>query len=153
MCNVARFLLLLGGVGLLAYPMWGLLDPSSYTAELRDHYAFAEGVSSAQVRTSAMILWLSNGVLALAFFSTSQYIKYPTGPGLAKTAGIALILYPFVRIVVEVWSGVNLTSHVEDTSISIELSAENAFYIIYGMALLGMDRAWSEFNESNKMAS
>ena len=153
MCNAARFLLFLGAAALLAYPLWGLLDPNSYTSELREHYAFAEGASSEQIRSSAAMLWLSNGVLAIAFIYISRYIKQPTKSAFATIAGLALISYPFVRTFIEVWSGVNLTSHVETASVSIEFSSEKAFYVVYGMAVIGIAKAWSEINKASKKDS
>jgi hypothetical protein len=103
-----------------------------------------------QIRSSAAMLWLSNGVLAIAFISISRYINQPKQPAFATFAGLALITYPIVRTFVEVWSGTNLTSHIETASVSIELSSEKAFYIVYGMALIGIASARSEINMSSK---
>ncbi len=150
MRSTARLLLVCGAAALLAYPLWGLLDPSSYAVELKEHYAFADGASSRQIRSSAAMLWLSNGVLAIAFISIARYIKQPRQSAFATFAGFALITYPFVRTFIEVWSGLNLTSHIETASISIELSSEKAFYIVYGMAIIGIASAWSEINKSSK---
>ena len=60
-------------------------------------------------------------------------------------AGIAMSLYPFRRIVVELPSGINLTSLLEDLSVFIEFTSGKALHIVYGMALLGIASAWSEY--------
>ena len=153
MRNTARFLLVFAAAALLAYPLWGLLEPNSYALELKEHYAFAEGASSVQIRRSAAILWLSNGVLAIAFIYISRYIKHPEQSVFATFAGLALITYPFVRIFIEVWSGLNLTSHVETASVALEFSSEKVLYIIYGMSVIGIANALSETNKSSKKGS
>ena len=145
---------MLGGALLLLYPFWGLVSPTSYVAELSEHYAFAEGVSSNQVRASAAMLWISNSVIALAFFSLAQYISFPKRELYAKLAGVGLILYPFLRTLVEVWSGINLTSHAVGVEVSVTFSSEKLFFIVFGLALLGVASAWAEHNKSsNRTAS
>jgi hypothetical protein len=153
MRTTARFLLLLGAMLLIAYPLWGLLDPGSYGLELKDHYLFGEGASSKQIRSSAAMLWLSNGFLAISFVHISRYIKTPENTSLAMIGGCCLIIYPFLRTFVEVWSGLNLTSHIEAEGVAIEFSSEKALYVVYGMAVIGMAIASSEINKTSKKDS
>ena len=153
MRTTARFLLLLGAISLIAYPFWGLLDPGSYALELKEHYLFGEGASSKQIRSSAAMLWLSNGLLAISFVYISRYIKTPEQTSFAIFGGSCLIIYPFARIFVEVWSGLNLTSHIETEAVAIELSSEKALYVVYGMAVIGMAMASSEINKTSKKDS
>lgn len=149
----ARSILLLGGTLLLLYPFWGLVFPASFETELSEHYAFAEGVSFNQVRMSAAMLWISNGIIALSFFSLSQYISHPTRALYAQLAGVGLILYPFFRTLVEVWSGINLTSHAAGVEVSIDISSEKLFFIVFGLALLGVASAWAELNKSSNQTA
>lgn len=148
----ARSILLLGGALLLLYPFWGLLYPLSYVTELSEHYAFAEGVSPGQVRASAAMLWISNGVIAFAFFSLARYISFPSRARYVRFAAAGLILYPFCRTLVEVWSGINLTSHATGVEVSVNISSEKLFFIVFGLALLGISSAWAELNNSRKPA-
>lgn len=150
MKTTARLILMFSAALLLLYPFWGLLNPSSFVSELAEHYAFAEGVSSGQVRASAAMLWISNGVIAIALFALAQYISLPTKAAHARLAGAGLILYPFFRTLVEVWSGLNLTSHATGVEVSIHLSSEKLFFVIFGLAVLGLSSSWAEFNQLNQ---
>ena len=147
----ARAILWIGGALLLLYPFWGIFYPESFSEELSQHYAFAEGVSSNQVRISAAMLWLSNSVIALGFFFLAAYISRPAKEIYAMLAGIALILYPFARTFVEVWSGLNLTSHATGIDVAIEFSSEKLFFVVFGLSLLGLASACSELNKSSNV--
>ena len=153
MQKISQSVLWLGGVILLLYPLWGFFFPTSFEVELSEHYAYAEGVSAAQVRASAAMLWLSNGIIALAFFSLARCISHPTTVLYAKFAGIGLILYPFFRTFVEVWSGFNLTSHAVGVEVSLEFSSEKLLFIVLGLAFLGASSAWSELNKKMQRTS
>lgn len=147
----AGIILWIGGALLLAYPFWGILYPDSYAQELSQHYAYAEGVSAGQVKSSAAMLWLSNGVIALGFFFLAAFISRPEKSLYAKLAGTSLILYPFFRTFVEVWSGLNLTSHASGVEVPVEFSAEKLFFVAFGIALLGLAAAVSELNAPSKL--
>lgn len=137
----------------LIYPLWGLLDPASYAKELADHYAYAEGVSDAQVRYSAAMLWISNSVMAFSFFALARCISGEDKLQHLSRAGVALVLYPFARILVEVWSGINLTSHTEDVEAAIQISSDKMFFIVFGLALLGISKAFSELHRTSEVQS
>ena len=138
---------------MLIYPFWGFLDPASYARELAQHYAYAEGVSDSQVRFSAAILWISNGVMAFSFFAMARAISGEDKLRHLSRAGAAMVLYPFARILVEVWSGINLTSHAEDVEVAIELSSDKMFFIVLGLALLGISKALSELPRTSEVQS
>ena len=148
MRTTARTILLFSAGLLVLYPLWGLLQPTSFVTELSEHYAFAEGVSDTQVRASAAMLWISNGTLAIALFALAQLISSPARGMYARLAGAGLILYPVLRTVVEVWSGLNLTSHATGVEVAIHLSSEKLFFIVFGLAILGLYSAWVDLNRS-----
>jgi hypothetical protein len=143
----ARLVLLLGAALLLLYPLWGLISPTSFETELAAHYAFAEGVSAGQVRASAAMLWISNGLMSFAFFSLARYISYPGEALYGKLAGWSITLYPMARTLVEVLSGINLTSHANDVEVAIVISSDKMFFIVFGLGLLGAATAWAEHNK------
>ncbi len=125
--------------------------------EARDFYGVKMGLSEGRsmgtwIDFKAM-LWISNGIIALSFFSLSQYISHPTRALYAQLAGVGLILYPFFRTLVEVWNGINLTSHVAGVEVSIDISSEKLFFIVFGMALLGVASAWAELNKSSNQTA
>ncbi|SHG97105.1 hypothetical protein [Ferrimonas marina] len=130
--------LILTAVLLLLYPLWGLLSPQSYAPELMAHYSYGEGATMEQVQRSAALLWLSNGVLALGLIVLSLFLLRPGKLTWLKLAGYCLVLYPFVRAAVVVLSGLNLTSHIEDAEVALQISSEHLFYLVVGIALLGL---------------
>lgn len=134
----------ISAVLLLAYPFWGILAPESYAMELQQHYPFGEGATTAQIAVSAAMLWASNGILALSFLLLALFIQHPQSRNLITTGGFLLVLYPFVRTAVEVYSGLNLTSHVEDVPVGVEFSSEKALYIVFGIAMIGLGTAISK---------
>ena len=153
MKKAAVVTLWLGLILTLIYPFWGLLDPASYAKELAEHYAYADGVSDAQVRHSAAIVWISNGVMAFSFFALARCISAEDKLRHLSRAGAALVLYPFARILVEVWSGINLTSHAEDVEVAIQISSDKMFFIVFGLALLGVSKALSELPRTSEVQS
>jgi hypothetical protein len=144
----SQILLMLSAALLVAYPFWGIISPESYALELQEHYAFGSGATNGQIMKSAAMLWISNGVLALSFIFLVLYIRRPGATRWAYLAGLFIALYPVFRTLVEVWSGLNLTSHVENTPIEIEFSSDKAFYFVFGFAIAGMASAFLRDRES-----
>lgn len=144
----SQLLLILSAALLVAYPFWGIFSPESYALELQEHYAFGTGATNQQIMKSAAMLWISNGVLALSFILLVIYIRRPSVPKWAYLAGLLIALYPIFRTLVEVWSGLNLTSHVENVPVDIEISSDKAFYIVFGFAIAGMASAFLREGES-----
>lgn len=150
----ARAMLLFAGALLLVYPLWGLLSPESYfTEELSQHYIYAEGVSLSQIRHSAAMLWLSNGIIALALIQLASFVSNPQMLLPARIAGIALIVYPVARTVVETWVSLILTSHASGIEVPLQFSSEKLFFVVFGVAVLGVAAAISELERSGNLGA
>lgn len=135
---------------LLLYPLWGVLDPNSFSKELSENHVSASSAALSQIQHAATILWLSNTILAFALGQLALFVSRPYKLSAARIAGTTLIVYPFARSCVDVWMGIVLTSHVPGKGIAIEFSAEKLFFVVFGMAVLGIASAIAELNKPSK---
>ncbi|MBW8184984.1 hypothetical protein [Shewanella nanhaiensis] len=133
-----RIILILASVSLLAYPLWGVLQPTTYLTELLEEYPLAIEVTSVQIQQASALLWISNGILAAAFLLMAKFIGAPSTYIAAKWGALLLILYPIIKTVIEVSSATVLYSHLEHSPISLEFSSVKLFYILFGLALYGI---------------
>jgi len=130
--------------------MWGLIYPSSYLLELLEVYPLAEDASEPQVQKVAIILWLSNFNLCLSFVFLALFISKPKCYKLAKLSALTLITYPIILTIVEIFSSSVLYSHLDKASVVIEFSAIKMFYIVFGLALVGIYKSQRELNRPIK---
>jgi len=144
---IIRIVLLISALSLLIYPTWGLINPSSYLVEILEVYPHAEGVSETQVQKAALILFFSNFILCSALFFLAKFINNPQNYKFAKLSAIALICYPIVLTIVEIFTSSVLYSHLDNTSTVIEFSAMKLFYIIFGLAVVGIYKSQRELNK------
>ena len=151
MRRTAQTFLIIGAIGLLLYPLWGLLYPDAYSAELVAHYSHAPGFSDSQVRKTACVVFVSNAVLALAFILLVAYLSNIARAGLAVVTGILLIFYPFVRTAGEAWGGIILSSHVSEAAVSASFSTEKLIYVAFGMAIMGISSGISKRDKSGRL--
>ena len=124
-----RSVLILSALVLIAYPMWGLLYPESYSNELTQHHDHALGFTLAQVRQASAWLWVSNCVLALSFLLFARFLIKPNSPKLGIGGGIALIVYPFARSFSEVMIGISMGAQ----GVDVVVSSEKMLFIIIGL--------------------
>ena len=144
---IIRLVLIVSALLVVVYPVWGLIYPTSYLPELVEVYPHAEGASVDQVKKAALILWLSNIILSLSLFLLALFIKKPQNYKLAKLSAIALIGYPIMLTIVEVLSSSVLYSHLDKAPVVVEFSAIKGFYIIFGLALIGVYKSQRELNK------
>ena len=142
-----RILLVFSALIIVLYPIWGIIDPQSYLIEILEVYPEAVDASDSQVRKAALLLLLSNLIIASALLYIAKFIASPNQYGLAKIAALCLIAHPFMLTIVEVISGSVLYKHLDSSNVSIEFSAIKMFYIIFGFAIIGIYKSQSELNK------
>lgn len=124
-----RSVLIISAVVLIAYPLWGVLYPDSYSDELTQHHEHALEFTLAQIKQASAWLWISNGVLALSFLLFASFLARPGRARLGIGGGIALMVYPFARIFTEVMMATSMNA----PGASIEISAEKILFIVFGL--------------------
>ena len=139
--NIISKLLYLFAFTLILYPLWGMLSPLTFLTELIEDYPKAIEAAPLQVRIVALLMLIGNGFLASALFTISGFINNPNRLYKIKSAGLLLLLYPFVLTVINALSGVVLHSHLTEAALVIELSAQTLFYSVMGLALIGIYQA------------
>jgi len=80
-------------------------------------------------------------------FFLAKFIKNPERYKFAKFSAIALICYPIVLTIVEIFSSSVLYSHLDNASTVIEFSAVKLFYIVFGLAVVGIYKSQRELNK------
>lgn len=148
---IIRILLLVAAGVVMVYPVWGVFNPSSYLLELIEVYPQASGASDIQVQKASFVLLFANITLALSLIFISLFINKPENYHLAKWSGLTLICYPFVLTAVEVVSSSILYSHLNNVSSVIEFSSIKAFYIVFGLSLIGIFKSQLEHNKKLKL--
>ena len=128
-----RSVLIISAVVLIAYPLWGVLYPDSYSDELTQHHEHALEFTLAQIKQASAWLWISNGVLALSFLLFASFLGRPGRARLGIGGGIALMVYPFAQIFTEVMMA---TSNAPGAS--IEISAEKILFIVFGLLTISL---------------
>jgi len=88
-----------------------------------------------------------NTALAIGFILLANFISKPSSYVLGKVAGILLLLYPILLTVSEVFIGLTLSQHVQNTPIGLEISAQKLFYIVFGLVILGISNSQKKHNE------
>ena len=146
MNSIAKYTLYFSALLLILYPAWGILDPQSYLSELLETFPYAEAANQSQVKVSAGILWISNSLLAFSFVCLSRYIDNPKVQRNAKISSIALICYPVVLTLGDVWIGTVLSRQLEGGAVAVEFSGQKLFYIVFGLAIWGMVKSLEELN-------
>ncbi|WP_153914263.1 hypothetical protein [Shewanella sp. TC10] len=135
---IIKGLLITAAAIVVLYPLWGVLQPMSYMAELLEVYPFAKGANEAQIRIAAGLLLISNSIMGLSLVLISRYISYPISTHFLKLSALLLISYPLILSVVEVFSSKELSRHLDSPIVTLEFSAIKLFYMVFGMALLGI---------------
>ncbi|WP_286265975.1 hypothetical protein [Thalassotalea atypica] len=135
---------------ILIYPIWGLVSPERYLLELLEVYPSAKDASMVQVKKAALMLWISNTVLSLSLLFLVMFIKQPEDYKFAKLSAIALFCYPIIQTVIEVFTSAVLYSHLDSGQAVVEFSAIKAFYLLMGLALVGIYKSQRELNKQPK---
>lgn len=130
-------MLLAVAIGLVVYPLWGILSPDSYAqTELKHHYALDENTSLQQVISAAFWLYLSNLPLALGLVAFSRYLLRPSKFKWALFGGLAILLFPVFRVASHILMDLQLTSHLSSAAVAISFSAEELLTMLLGALLL-----------------
>jgi len=145
-----RFILLFVAVFILLYPIWGIIDPTSYLNEFIEKFPFAEGASDEQIRKSSLILILSNSLISISFIFIVKFISKPNSYIFAKISAATLIIYPIFQNVCDVFIGNILSQHTQDVSISVGLSSQNIVYLLFGLIIFGISNSQCEHNKPIK---
>mgnify|MGYP000097222343 CR=1 FL=1 len=136
--KIIQVLLVLSAFIVAIYPIWGFIDPQSYLVEILEVYPSATNASEMQVIKAAALLLLSNMTIATAFIFIAKFIKSPEQYKFAKFAGLALISYPIVLSIVEVFAARTLYSHLESPLYTLEFSSIKLLYILMGLSIIGI---------------
>lgn len=83
--------LLVSALMLVVYPIWGLVDPTTFLQELVEQFPLAENASSDQVRRAAYYMLVSNGVLVVALLLLVQFITRPERYRSANWGAVCLL--------------------------------------------------------------
>ncbi len=138
MKHTAITVLVAAAVLLMLYPFWGLLYPQSYAAMLATEHTMAVAVTPDQVRRAAAMNWAANGLLASCFVCLAGFIAKPARTLHARWAAGCLLAYPAVRSLSEAIRQQTLNVHGADTPFALSLSVNDLFYVLMGIALLGI---------------
>ncbi|WP_299570490.1 hypothetical protein [uncultured Shewanella sp.] len=135
---IIKGLLITAAVVVALYPLWGVLQPMSYLAEILETYPFAKGANEAQIRIASGLLLISNSIMSLSLLFISFYITRPISTHFLKLSALLLISYPLILCVVEVFSSKELSRHLDSPIVTLEFSAIKLLYMVFGIALFGI---------------
>lgn len=140
-----RLAIALYALGLLAFPVWGLLSPESYRAEL-DDFEQALAATTDQLQMAAGLHWLKNAYLAFIFLLLARYVGRPERPADVKRAGALLIALPIVLLIYQVLVQVAMSPDVDDLDLKLHLRSEWLLYATLGLSLIGIARTLATTN-------
>ncbi|WP_139326783.1 hypothetical protein [Shewanella sp. UCD-KL21] len=144
---IIRFILFFAAFFIMLYPIWGLIEPTSYLNELIETFPFAKGASDAQVQKALIILLLPNAIISVALVLIAKFISTPSIYNFAYTAAILLMLFPIIQSVADIFIGSVLSQHLEGSSMAIELSSQKLFYFIFGLAIWAISKSQSDYKK------
>ena len=148
---VIRIILFLSAILIMIYPVWGIIDPSSYLNELIETFPLAKGASNSQVQKSSLILLLPNTVISIALIFIAKFISSPSSYSFAKIAAITLIFFPISQSIGDVFIGSMLSQHVSGSSVALELSSQKLFYCLFGLAIWAVGKSQCEYNKQVRL--
>ena len=151
--TLSLIVLMLAAGLLLLYPLWGVLSPEGFRAEVQEQFPYASAASAQQIATSAAMLWASNGVLALAFVALAGFIMRPEHYHRLTLSGGLLLAYPLVLTAVEIFTGIHLATGQEDVQVNIELSTDKALFLVFGVAILGVSKTITSPSATQPLAA
>ncbi|WNC73470.1 hypothetical protein RGQ13_05595 [Thalassotalea psychrophila] len=147
---IVKGILFFTAILIMLYPFWGIVEPASYLNELIETFPFAKGANDEQVLKSSLILLIPNSAIAIALIFLTKFISKPGSYGFAKVAAISLISFPILQSLADIFIASVLSQHVQDASVSIELSSQKLFYFLFGLAIWGIGKSQSEHNKTIK---
>ncbi|CAM4215869.1 hypothetical protein [Shewanella denitrificans] len=102
---IIRFILFFAAFVIMLYPVWGLIEPTSYLNELVETFPFAKGASDAQVQKSSLILLLPNAIISIALVLIAKFISNPSTYNFAYIAATLLVFFPILQSVGDIFIG------------------------------------------------
>lgn len=134
-----RLVIALYALGLLVYPIWGLVSPETYRAEL-DDFEQAVAATTDQLQMAAGLHWLKNAYLAFIFLLLARYVGRPEQPADVRRAGGLLMALPVVLLIFQVLVQIAMSPDPDDLDLKIHLHSEWLLYCILGLSLIGVAR-------------
>ena len=134
-----RLAIALYAFGLLAYPVWGLVSPETYAAELEE-FSQAATAAASQIQMAAGIHWLKNAYLAFACLLLARYLGSRERRGDLTRAGALLMAWPVILLIYQVLAQVAMSSDPQDLDLQIHIRGEWLLYSVLGLALIGISR-------------
>lgn len=139
--KIISTILIIACAALIIYPLWGLLNPDSYLHELLEEFPSVHKTSVNQIKLAALIQLVENVILASVFINLTRYIQTPTKSALLNFSACTLMIYPLLAMISNFFMGMALTQHLKQPLLHLELSAHALFYLVMGVALLGINKA------------
>ena len=134
-----RIAIALYAFGLLLYPVWMLISPEFYRAEL-DEFPQAAGATVPQLQMVAGLHFLKNAYLAFIFLLLARYLGRPERPGDVQRAGVLLMALPLVLLVFGVLAQIAMSPDPEELALTVRVRSEFLLYGILGLSLIGIAR-------------
>lgn len=133
-----RAVVALYALGLMAFPIWGLISPESYRTELVEDFFQAETAAVADLQIAAGVHWLKNTYLAFAFLLLARYVGKPEAIGDVGRAGYLLLAFPLVLVAYQAMTQLALSVDKENLELSLSIRASMLLYAIVGLSLVGI---------------
>lgn len=146
-----RTVVALYAIGLMAFPIWGLISPESFRAELVEDFFQAETAAAKDVQIAAAVHWLKNTYLAFAFLLLARFVGKPENVGDVSRAGYLLLAFPLVLVAYDGMSQLALSVDKDDLEISLTIRGSMLLYSVVGLTLVGIAKTISTAMEKESV--